>query len=220
MIEPRPRTVLFDFDLTLVDSSQGFLACHAFASRALGLPEPPLERILPTIGTPLPVVFERLHGAANLHLRDEYLRIYHARADEVMAGLTVYLPGAVDTLHLLKAGGLKLGIVSQKLRYRVEDVLRRAGLLTVLDAIIGGDDAPALKPDPAGLLMAAARLSTTHGDTLYVGDTTVDAEAAHNAEMRFAGVLTGVTPREAFTPYQPLLVLASVVELPAHLGVS
>ncbi|HEY7467500.1 MAG TPA: HAD-IA family hydrolase [Dehalococcoidia bacterium] len=211
------RALIFDFDLTLADSSPGFDDCHRFAAGRLGLALPDHESVRRTIGTQLPLAVPLLYGAAIDGRLDEYVRLYQARADEVMTGLTVMLPGASDAVHRLHNAGLPLAIVSQKLRYRVEDVLRREALLDCFAAVLGAEDVPAFKPDPSGLLLALQRLDVPVPDALYVGDTTIDAEAAANAGLRFVAVLTGPTTAADFAPHHPLSVLDSVVDLPALL---
>ena len=214
------RAVVFDFDLTLVDSSAGFVACHAFASTSVGLPAPGKEAILRTIGTPLPGAFRLLHGSAQETLLDEYLRQYQLHADEVMTDGTVWIDGAREAVLGLHTAGLQIAIVSQKPRYRIEDVLGRAGLIGVFDAVIAGDDVPELKPDPRGLLVALERLTTEPKASLYVGDTVIDAEAAARAGVPFVAVLSGVTRREDLTPFRTFAICESVACLPTLLGVA
>ena len=55
------------------------------------------------------------------------------------------MAGAADALEALQDTGLRLAIVSQKLRYRVEDVLRREGLLERFLTILGGECQPRLR---------------------------------------------------------------------------
>lgn len=217
---PRPAAIVFDFDLTLVDSSQGFVACHTYAALQHGLTPPSLPAILRTIGTPLPIVFHRLYGEEKLGLRDAYLADYQSQADEVMTDLTVYVDGAKEALARLAGAGVPLGIVSQKLRYRVEDVLRSGNMLQAFGVVLGGDDVRALKPDPAGLLAALDKLGVQPREALYVGDTTIDAETAERAGTSFVGVLTGVTSAEDFAPYEPLATLESVHSLPDLLQIA
>jgi phosphoglycolate phosphatase len=216
VIDP-PRAVVVDFDLTLADSSAAFLACHAYAAEALHLPPPSRHAIGRTIGTPLTLAFSRLFGISDQALAGEYARLYQLHADSVATGLTVMLPGAPEAITTLADAGIRLGIVSQKLRYRIEEVLRRDGLLATFDAIVGGDDAP-FKPDSAGLLGAIEQLQTTVAQALYVGDTVIDAETADRAGVRFVGVLSGETSREELAAREPWLLLESVAVLPAALG--
>ena len=218
MIET-PRVVIFDFDLTLVDSSPGFEASHRYAAERLGLKTPTLDAVRRTIGTPLPLAVPMLYGAAIDGRLEEYIEVYQARADEVMGPLTVLLPGASETLHRLSGASIPLAIVSQKLRYRVEEVLQREGLLDRFAVVLGAEDVTAFKPDPSGLLLALERLAVPAEDAIYVGDTTIDAAAAANASVRFVAVLTGPTTRDDFATCATAAVLDSVAGLPDVLGV-
>jgi phosphoglycolate phosphatase len=212
-----PTAVIFDFDLTLADSRPGFIASHRYAAERLGVPAPTPEAIARAIGTPLerivPVMFPAMDEAWVV----EYIRTYRVKADEVMAGLTEVLPGARETLAVLHEAGLRLALVSQKLRHLIEEVLDREGMK--FEVVLGGQDVPDFKPHPGGLLLAMERLGVEADDAIYVGDTTIDAEAAANAGLRFVGVLTGVTTRQEFEPYASLTLLESVQQLPELLGI-
>ena len=212
------RAVIFDFDLTLCDSSAGFEASHRFAADRLKLPPPPIEAVRRSIGTPLPLAVPMLYGEAIGGQVETYIKAYQAHADEVMGDLTVMLPGASETLYKLHDAALPLAIVSQKLRYRVEEVLIREGLLDCFAVVLGAEDVPAFKPDPGGLLLALERMGIKPDDALYVGDTTIDAEAAANANLRFAAVLTGPTAASDFAAHPSVAVLTSVIDLPPLLG--
>ena len=212
------QAVIFDFDLTLADSTPGFIECHTFASLATGLVPPDTEAIGRSIGVPLSDAFRLLHGEGLEDALDAYLAFYQQRADEVMAPMTVMLPGSAETIRGLHDAGFSLGIVSQKLHRRVEAVLEREGLAGCFGVLIGGDDAPEFKPDPKGLILALDWLLGTPETTLYVGDTVIDAETASRADVSFAAVLTGHTRREEFGGYSTIALLESVADLPAHLG--
>jgi len=212
------RAAIFDFDLTLVDSRLGFADSHAYAIRALGLPDDAakIEESTALIGVPLPDAF-RLLFPAHEALTDAYVQVWQARADAVMTDLTSVLPGAVDAIRSLRDAGLALGIVSQKRRYRIEAVLRREGLLSAFEVIVGGD-AAGFKPDPGGLLLAMKRLGVAPEASIYAGDTVIDAETARRAGVPFVAILTGFATRADFAGYKPLALLDSVGELPAALG--
>lgn len=214
----KPDAIVFDFDLTLADSSEGFVASHGFAARQVGLPPPDAAAILRTIGTPLVKAVPMLYGEAVQPLAEEYIRIYQSHADEVMTGLTRMLPGAAEAVRCLHHAGVRMAIVSQKLRYRVVDVLQREGLLECFEAVLGGEDLPDFKPDPRGLLLALDRLGAAPERALFVGDTTIDAETAQRAGVRFVGVLTGATSRAELEAYRPVAVLDSVSGLPQLFG--
>jgi phosphoglycolate phosphatase len=113
---------------------------------------------------------------------------------------------------------LPLAIVSTKYRRRIEAVLKREGLHSMFEVLIGGDDVAQPKPAPEGLLLAASRLGLEPAYCFYVGDSLTDAEAAHRAGMPFVATLSGVTLPEALAAYQPLGLISDVGALPAWLS--
>ena len=108
---------------------------------------------------------------------------------------------------------MRLGIVSTKYRYRIEDVLGREGLLELFEVIVGGEDVSEFKPDPESLNLALGKMGISPEAVLYVGDSVVDAEAAMRAGVPFAAVLSGSTPREAFSKFETRMILDSVLDL-------
>ena len=209
--------VIFDFDYTLADSSRGVLECVNYALEGLGLPRVAAEDAKRTIGLSLPDTLVSLAGREHEGEGREFSRLFGERADQVMTDLTEVFEEAPGVIGRLKSGGVTLGVVSTKFRYRIEDILGRVGLLEAFDVIVGGEDVSRHKPDPEGLLAAIGRLGGSPSNTLYVGDSVTDAEAAKRARVPFIAVLNGVTPREAFEDYPVEGVLENLRELVEHL---
>jgi phosphoglycolate phosphatase len=220
MSPSRVNGIIFDFDYTLADSSHGVVECINYALENLGLPAVSAEEACRTIGLSLPNTFLTLTGQEQRASSDEFVRLFIKRADEVMADMTVLFEAVPQTVRLLKKRGHKLGIVSTKFRYRIETILKREGLSDVFDVVIGGEDVANHKPDPEGLQMALDRLGCSLVDSLYVGDSFTDAETAQRANVPFAAVLSGTTPRDAFNGYSVYKFLESVSELPHLLKVT
>jgi phosphoglycolate phosphatase len=208
------RTILFDFDYTLADSSRGVIDCIDYALRELGLLPVSDEQARRTIGLSLSDTLIHLAGPQPAARCDAFARLFVERADQVMLDKTVLLRAVPRSIEQLRRRGLSLGIVSTKYRRRIEAILRREDLLEAFGVIVGGEDVSAHKPDPEGLLQAIDRLSVSPQDTLYVGDSLTDAETARRASVRFAAVLSGVTPLDAFQGHPVCRVLESVAELP------
>lgn len=210
----RLRAVIFDFDFTLVDSSRGFVECYHYAAERLSLPAPPDLTAMAMMGTPLPDAFRQLFPEENDALGRDFVRLWQEKADEVMTGLTATYAQTLPATSALREQGLGLGIVSQKLRRRIEAVLERDGLSDYFGVVIGGEDISAFKPHPEGLLKAAAGLGAGVSESIYVGDTVIDAQAAANAGMAFVAVTSGVTPAADFEAYQRIALLPDVGGLP------
>jgi len=214
----RCTAVLFDFDYTLADSSPGVIECVNHALARLGHPAAEHDAIRRTIGLSLEETFLRLVGVSGGGRADEFRRHFVERADQLMADRTKLFAAVPGVLQRLRSAGLRLGLVSTKFRYRLEDILRRDGLLQLFDVIVGSDDVREPKPDPEGLRHALAQLGVDPEDAIYVGDSVVDAETAARAGVRFVAVLSGMTQRSEFGSHALEAVLAHVDQLADHIG--
>ena len=212
------RAVIFDFDFTLADSSAGVIECFSGAFLELGLPPPEPEAVRRTIGLSLERALENLTGRTEPGLQERFQVSFFAHADRVMIDRTELLPGVRETLEVLTARGLRLAIVSTKFRFRIESILERHGIRDQFHSVVGREDVELPKPDPEGLRKVLKLLCVSAEEAVYVGDHTVDAEAASRASISFVGVLTGMTTRAGFAEYPRLTVEPSVGELPRFLG--
>jgi phosphoglycolate phosphatase len=192
------RAVLFDFDFTLGDSSEAIIDCVGYGLRGLGRPEAAAGDVRACIGLTLPEVLRRLSGPCELAEIEQFVVAFHRRADEVMEQTTIIFPEGLDLVRNLRMAGIRTGIVSTKIRSRIEAILARRELQPLFDTIVGFEDVHECKPNPAGLLMALERLKVRPEQALYIGDHLVDAEAACRAGVPFVGVLTGTTTRACF----------------------
>jgi len=212
-----PQAVVFDFDYTLADSSQGAIECINFALDKMGLDQVSAEVACRTIGLSLNETFLSLAEHHEPRRCDEFYRLFIQRAEEVMSNLTTLYESVPATIEALRERGLRLGIVSTKYRRRINEILEREALLHGFQVVIGGEDVEQHKPHPEGLLEAIERLKCSPASTLYVGDSVVDAELARRAGVPLIAVLSGVTPRGHFDSYEPVAVLENISELPKFL---
>lgn len=80
-------------------------------------------------------------------------------------------PQTRPLLETLRANGIRIGIISNfQHAPHVRKVLRRNGLIPLLDAIIISGEVHAKKPDPKIFKIALEQLGTTAEKTLFVGD--------------------------------------------------
>ena len=203
------RTIIFDFDYTLVDSARGTIDGVNFAFEKMGLPLASDAAVRQAIGLSLPNILTALAGDAYTKCVDEFTRLFFQRADETMVALAKFYAGVPQTVKALRRLGIQLAIVSQKHRRYIQPILARENLLEAFEVIVGGGDA-AYKPNPEGLLLAIAQTGSTPQNCLYVGDSVTDAETARRAGVAFIALLSGVTPYAAFENYDVYAVLEDV----------
>jgi phosphoglycolate phosphatase len=206
-------TVIFDFDYTLADATNGIVASFNHAFTRLDIPECDRESIKKTVGLPLEKAFIQLTNNKNEVLINRFKILFREKADEVMSRSTVLYDGTASTLARLKENGFNTGIVTTKYRFRIVETLKMHGILDLVDFIVGGEDVKEPKPSPEGLLLAINRFNAQKNSVLYIGDSLVDAEAALEANVDFVAVITGTTKEDEFSQYPRVKILKNLSEL-------
>lgn len=209
----RYTTYLFDFDYTLADSSRGIIICFRNVLQRHGFTEATDMAIKRTIGKPLEESFSILTGITDAEQLETFRKEYEKEADQYMSINTRLFADTLPTLHKLKKEGARIGIISTKYRFRILEFLKIHLPNDWFDIIIGGEDVKKHKPSPEGLLLAIQKLNVAPEDTLYIGDSTVDAETAAAAGVSFVGVTSGMTRRGELARYPHVKIISHLREL-------
>ncbi|MDD6811956.1 MAG: HAD family hydrolase [Lachnospiraceae bacterium] len=207
------KAIIFDFDYTLGDSTNGIAICINYALGKLGYSARNLSDIRRTVGLSLKDTYAALTFDENLDKAEKFAKLFIEKADEVMVDNTELYTGVKDVLHKLKVKGYQTGIVTTKFRYRIEKILNKFDAEELIDIIVGADDVKVEKPNPEGLLWTVAHLNLRKENVLYVGDSLVDAKTAENAKVDFAGVLTGTTTKEEFEKHPSVYIGKDITEI-------
>ena len=92
------NTIIFDFDYTLADATQGIVSSFNHAFNKLGIPECDTESIRKTVGLPLDKAFIELTNSKNEVLIPDFKTFFREKADEVMSKSTVLFEDTVSTI--------------------------------------------------------------------------------------------------------------------------
>lgn len=206
-------TYLFDFDYTLADSSRGIVTCFRIVLTRHGYTEVTDDDIKRTIGKTLEDSFSILTGITDATQLAGFKEEYRKEADTHMTVNTVLFLETKSVLVALKDSGARIGIISTKYRYRIKELLDQHFPANFMNIIVGGEDVKTAKPSPEGLLFALKQLHATKAETLYIGDSTVDAETAQAAGVAFAGVTHGVTTAKELAKYPHWKIMSTLNEL-------
>ena len=204
---------LFDFDYTLVDSSEASFMCLNYALEKCGFEKVRLEVAQKCIGYTLTEVYFQLTGNPSPEAAIKFRKYFREKADQIGNEYTQLYEYVPEVLERLQEKGIKLGIVSTKNRFRIERFLNIAGLLDKFEVIIGGEDVMEHKPSPEPLEKAFQKFGYKKEQFLYTGDSIVDAGAANAFGMDFTAVLSGVTPKEEFVPFKPVEIAENLKEV-------
>lgn len=206
------KAYIFDFDLTLADSSKGILECFRHTLKHFGYDVPDDRTIYNTIGLTLQDAFDILTDTPMNPKREEMRNVYVEKANKVMSAHTYFYKDALPILENLRSRGIKTAIVSTKMRYRIVESFEVQLGVHPYDIIVGMEDVTAPKPDTQGINKAMELLGVSKDEVLYIGDSYIDAETAVNAGVDFAAVTTGPTDKETLLSYPNIAVGRSLTE--------
>ena len=180
------RCVLFDLDGTLIDTLSLYIRAVVQTLQTTGHNLLSLEEVLALRLNTEPRLIAHFYPpdeveSAHRRFLENY-RGLHARYFD-----GVY-PGVDELLNSLRSQGIKLGIISGKSRGAWE-ITREHTRLGAFDTLVFDDDVSAPKPDSEGLVKAMSNLSAWPSDTIYVGDSVDDLEAATAAGVSFFAAL-------------------------------
>ena len=207
------KVIIFDFDYTLGDSTKGIVLSVNYALERLGYGAKEDEDIKRTIGLSLKDTFFTLTDKNDLKEAELFANYFKDKADDVMVENTVLYENVKETLLKLKDNGYKIGIVTTKFHYRIEQILSKYDADKLVDVIVGAEDVKVEKPNPEGLLWTIRHFGVDKSEVLYIGDSFVDAKTAENADVNFIAVLTGTTTREEFADYNCVCVCENIIEV-------
>lgn len=211
------KGIIFDFDYTLGDSTEGIALSINYALEHLGYAEKSREEIKKTIGLSLKDTYMALTGQTDSEEAERFSAFFREKADEVMVNHTNLYEGIVEILSKLQKNGFQIGIVTTKFHYRIDQILDKFHAADLVDFIVGAEDVQEEKPNPEGLLFLLKQMQLDREQVLYVGDSSVDAQTAERAGVDFAGVLTGTTTRQDFEKYSPVYVGKDMGEIVSYL---
>ena len=123
-------------------------------------------------------------------------------------------PGIREGIALLKAQGILLGCVTNKIARFTEPLLKQLGVRDEFGIVVSGDTLPQKKPHPAPLLHAAQFFNVAPHESLMVGDSVHDVEAARAAGFQVACVSYGYNHGADIRAAHPDAVIDSLLELP------
>lgn len=216
------RTVVFDLDGTLADTSGDLLAAANACFRDMGLGDV-LERgrddgtALRGGRAMLTLGLERVGRGAEAAVLDRYYPVLLEAYAAEIATHTVFYPGALNAVADLSGAGYKVAICTNKPEYLAVQLLAQMGVAQHFDALIGADTLPTRKPDPAPLREAVRRAGGDGARYLLVGDTITDHDTARAAGV--PSVLVTFGPNGAdMAALKPDALLDHFDDLPGCVG--
>jgi pyrophosphatase PpaX len=195
------RAALFDFDGTLVDTTELIYQSLRHASGEILGREISREILMANVGQPLPRQMELLSAEHAEALLDSY-RLHN---EENHDALIREFPGVEEALARLHSAGMRVAVVTSKRRSSVEMALKIfPGLGEVVDQWVTMEDTTEHKPRPEPLMKGLELLGRVpQSEAAYVGDSPFDVAAARAAGVKSFAVSWGAFSEEGLRAAEP-----------------
>lgn len=202
--------VLFDLDGTIVNTNELIINSFMYALEEHQLPALTREQMIPYMGTSLPSqlqAFTKMEDVA--HLEASYRQYQKEHHDELIRSF----PNVNETLEELRNRGIKLGVVTTKIKPNTTRALEMFDLLKYMDTVVTLDDVTNIKPHAEPVLTAVKNLGVRPEHALMVGDSPVDILSGKNAGVQTAAVAWSLKGAETLGTYEPDYILQDMTDL-------
>lgn len=201
------KTILFDWDGTIVDSVPALFETDRAICRRVGVPFD--EAIFRRTFSPN---WRLMYDSLGIP-KDRVADAVQVWSETFRADLVQPFPGVQGALRRLAATGCRLGIVTGGSRPEIEPQFGRLGLDDLLGVRVYGHDTDAGKPDPRPLRLAMAMAGDAlSDDTIYVGDALDDVRMAAATGVRGVGIVSMLATGEELIAAGATEYAGSVVE--------
>lgn len=192
------KLVIFDLDGTLLDTIEDLANATNHALRQFNFSTHSTETYRFFVGNGINKLIERAlpeehkNADAISMVKHEFLKYYLFHADDC----TKPYPGIPELLHKLQHDGYQLGVASNKMHDATVDIVKRFFPDVHFTSVLGQREGVPVKPSPVILEEIVNTAAVLKSETLYIGDSGVDAMTAANAGIAFIGVLWGFRPQQ------------------------
>ena len=177
--------VLFDYDGTTLDSD-GMLVATFIELYRKYRPDyvATIEHMMTFSGPPIKETLLREFPDVPYEIiYNDFKRISH---DNYVGHAHLY-PYVEDLIIELRSRGIKVGLVTSKLRGMTDYTFSLFGIEGYFDISLCGDEVNKTKPDPEGILKVLEHFDIKDKEkVLYIGDNNIDYLTARNAGVKFA----------------------------------
>lgn len=190
--ESRPRAVLLDIDGTLLDSNMAHARAWVDVLQEFGYEPPLVQAAWRLIGMGGDKVLPELTGIEKVSPAGKKIT---ARRREIF--LKRYLPtlqptpGARAFCQRLRDSGIKIVIATSASTEEIDQLLERSGVSDLIQEETSSGDVDASKPDPDIFVAALDKAGYPGDQSVVIGDTPYDVQAAGKAGLRIIAFRSG-----------------------------
>ncbi|HYH56207.1 MAG TPA: HAD family hydrolase [Anseongella sp.] len=182
------KAVVFDVDGTMVDTEDAVAEAKLKILAEKGRTMDRSEMLKKIWGKPRYKSFELL-GIEDTEENHDKMTRYMLE----FSSLIRFYDGIKETVRKLHDAGIKLGIVTSRIREELGYDMEPSGLVNLFDITVCYEDTAEHKPHPEPLQLFLQKSGLAADQVLFIGDTVYDMQCAAAAGVDFGLALWGTT---------------------------
>ncbi len=190
-------TILFDLDGTLVDTAPDLMAAHNHVMRKFGHTEKQISAIKSLAGKGTWMMMQKSFKEEindekiKNEMTKEFLDFYSKNIDKESRPIE----GVFNFLKWAKSKNISMAVCTNKQERLAIDLLKKLNMIDYFEYTAGSDTFEFNKPDPRHLTDVIEIINGDLKKTIMIGDSEVDANSAHNANLPFILIEGGYTEK-------------------------
>ena len=183
------KYLVFDFDGTLADTTEGILKTTEATLQRMGLPAAEASVVQQAIGLPLQGSL-RAAGVPEDRI-EEAVDVYHELFYDVAPKHITIFPGVREGLELLAGKGFRMAIATSRGEPSLVSLLTEHGIRQYFEVLGTTGCVERPKPAPDLVLWVLDRFGASPEEAMVIGDTTFDIEMGSAAGCSTCAVSYG-----------------------------
>ena len=205
------KYLVFDFDGTLADTTEGILKTTEATLQRMGLPAAEASVVQQAIGLPLQGSL-RAAGVPEDRI-DEAVDVYHELFYNVAPKHITIFPGVKEGLETLAEKGFRMAIATSRGEPSLVSLLTEHGIRQYFEVLGTTGCVERPKPAPDLVLWVLDRFGASPEEAMVIGDTTYDIEMGSAAGCSTCAVSYGNHSVERLRGSNPDYIVADLRDL-------
>lgn len=202
------KCIIFDLDGTLVNTIDDLAGACDYLLKEQGIePKWNLNDYKRFVGNGAKLLVSRAFEGklSDAELEEQYAK-FKVKYNEIKLNHACAYDGMIDIVNALKIKGYKLAVCTNKPNISAVEMVEIVYGKNTFDFILGAVDNVPKKPNPAMAQMILSKLSVNADECVWIGDSSVDIESAHNIGCRSVAVTWGFRSYESLLLAEPTLI--------------
>ena len=208
-------TILFDLDGTLVDTAPDLMNAHNHVMKKYGYPTKSTEEIRNLVGQGAGALIGRsiwgqakkeFHSVEDKKVKDQMSKDFINFYGKNIINKSTLINGVKEFLRWCKEQNISMAVCTNKQEHLAIDLLKKIGIYDYFEYVAGFNTFDYCKPDPRHLTSIIEILSGNIKESLMIGDSETDANAAKAASIPIILLKNGYTEKNSNEIYHDHLI--------------